>query len=327
MSPMVRSTVLLRISLLFGFLPVPAMSQTVEHLQSTCSSAVGAEGQHCTASVLAARELMGHISVLAAPGFEVPAESSTLGRRLGGVPRTSAFIRAGVFTGEIPDLRCDPLLEPWSERPSRCSKNRSSFSVPSIHFGLGLGLLDGVQLMPTVGGFLSLDVVGHTNLLFFPQEDGFSGRVGAWGIGARIGILQESFTLPGVSVSVMRRGVGDLSLSGGHTEVTLGSSITSHRVTVGKDFFALGFAAGVAWNDMSTDVSLDSYTALPLDGLLESTRATYFIGVSKQLGVLSWMSAEFGFTPKFDPVEGLAENVFQPEDLTVLGSLGVLLKL
>ena len=49
--------------------------------------------------------------------------------------------------------------------------------------------------------------------------------------------------------------------------------------------------------------------------------------MSKQLGVLSWMSAEFGFTPNFDPIEGLAEYVFQPEDLTVLGSLGVLLKL
>ena len=51
------------------------------------------------------------------------------------------------------------------------------------------------------------------------------------------------------------------------------------------------------------------------------------MGVSKQLGVLSWMSAEFGFVPNFDPVEAFAENVFQPEDLTVFGSLGVLLKL
>ena len=303
------------------------MSQTLADLQSACSVA-GGEQQHCAMSAVAARELIGHMSVLAAPGFEIPSESSTLGRRLGGMPRTSAFVRAGVFTGEIPDLGCDPLLEPWSERPARCSNIRSSFSVPSIQFGLGLGLLDGVQLMPTVGGFLSLDIVGHTNLLFFPKLDGFSGRVGAWGIGARIGILRESFTLPGVSVSVMRRGVGDLCSCGGHTNVTLGPSITSHRITVGKDFFALGFAAGVAWNDMSSDVTLEMYSGPVLhDGLLESTRATYFIGVSKQLGVLSWMSAEFGFTPNFDPIEGLAEYVFQPEDLTVLGSLGVLLKL
>lgn len=322
MSPMVRSTVLLRISLLFGFLPVPAMSQTVEHLQSMCSAA-GGEQQHCGAPAVAARELMGHMSALAALGFEIPAEGSTLGRRLGGMPRFSAFFRAGGLPGEVPNL------------VGESGTNRSSFFVPSIQFGLGLGLLDGVQLMPTVGGFLSLDIIGQTNLLFFPEEEGFSGRVGAWGIGARIGILQESFTLPGVSVSVMRRSVGDLSLGrqsvGGPSQVTIGSSVTSHRVTVGKDLFALGFAAGVAWDDMSSEPSLSVTNGqgafVPVDGLLESTRATYFIGVSKQLGVLSWMSAEFGFVPNFDPVEALAENVFQPEDLTVFGSLGVLLKL
>ena len=319
MNPMARPTVLL---LLFGSLPIPAMSQTVEGLQSTCSAA-GGEQQHCAASAVAARELMGHMSALAAPGFEIPAESSTLGRRLGGVPRFSAFVRAGGLPAEVPNLL------------GESGTNRLSFLVPSIQFGLGLGLLDGVQVMPTVGGFLSLDVVGHTNFLFFPEEDGFSGRVGAWGVGARVGVLQESFTLPGVSVSVMRRGVGDLSLgrlsTGGLSQVTLGSSVISHRITVGKDLFALGFAVGVAWDDMSSDTSFSVTNGqggfVPVDGSLESTRATYFMGVSKQLGVLSWMSAEFGFVPNFDPVEALAENVFQPEDLTVFGSLGVLLKL
>jgi len=323
MSPMVRSTVVLRILVLFSFLPVPAMSQTVANLQSTCNAA-GGEQQHCAASAVAARKLMGYMSALAAPGFEIPSESSTLGRRLGGMPRFSAFVRGGGLSAEIPNLL------------GESGTNRSSFFVPNLQFGLGLGLLDGVQLMPTVGGFLSLDIVGHTNLLLFPKEDGFSGRVSAWGIGARIGILQESFTLPGVSVSVIRRGVGDLSLGGvsqeGFSQVTIGSSITSHRVTIGKDLFALGFAAGIAWNDMSSDPSLRVTNGqgafVPVDGLLESTKATYFIGVSKQLGVLSWMSAEFGFVPNFGSVNLLPvpENLFLAEGI-VFGSLGVLLKL
>jgi hypothetical protein len=99
-----------------------------------------------------------------------------------------------------------------------------------------------------VGGFLSVDAVAGASFLRLPAGSGFSGGGTLFGGGARLGLMRESFTLPGVTLSGMHyRGgdirYGDLERSGG--AVDFSPRITSFRATVGKDLLAVGISGGV----------------------------------------------------------------------------------
>jgi hypothetical protein len=183
----------------------------------------------CALAAGVARDLMGDVSLLAGGGSEVPGQSTTLGRRIGGSPRFAVSLGAGGQSVVVPELGAS-------------GGGEASPFLPVVQVGLGLGLFDGFSLLPTVGGFLSVDLVGQASFLFFPEAEGFDGRVDVLSIGARVGLLRESFTLPGVTVSVSRRlsgslGFGDTA-AGDAGQVALDPSITSLRATVGKDLFA-----------------------------------------------------------------------------------------
>lgn len=294
-------------------------AQTAEGLASACAGKGGDPGL-CTLAAAAGRDLLAYTALLAGPGSEVPGESSALGRRLGGMPRLAPSVRVSGLSVLVPDLAL--------------GAGESSFFVPALHAGLGLGLFDGFRLLPTVGGFLSFDVVGQASFMFFPKEHGFDGRADALTFGARVGILRESFTLPGVSVSVTRRLSGALRLgdtaAGDPAQVEVDPAVTSVRATVGKDLFAFGVLAGIGWDDLSSDSSVrategGSVAALA-SGSLEANRRTYFVGLSKQIGVLSWISVEVGWVAGLDAVS-YGGTISPVADRTVYGSLALLLKL
>lgn len=266
-------------------------------LGSKCVS-VGGQAVPCVLGAAAGRDLMGDVGVLAGAGSEVPGASSTLGRRLGGIPRMAPWIALGGAKVVVPDFG----------DPSGTS-NQGHF-VPSIDAGLALGIFDGFQLLPTVGGALSLDVVGQASFLFFSTNDQFDGRVNVLSLGARVGILQESFTLPGVSVSVMRRFAGILQYGdtglGSPAQIEIDPTVTSVKATVGKDLFAFGVMVGVGWDDYSAETSLvasDGAGGFVSTGRsLDASRRSYFAGLSKQIAVVSWVSGEIGWVDGFDPV-------------------------
>jgi hypothetical protein len=209
----------------------------------------------------------------------------------------------------------------------------SSF-VPSAQATLAFGLFDGFNVLPTVGGLLSFDVVGSGSFLFFSEGDGFDGRAQVYSLGARVGILRESFTLPAVTVSASRRFGGEMRLgdvgAGDLAQVSLDPAVTSLRATVGKDLFAFGVLAGVGWDAFSSDASVRAsdggggFTSHA--ARLEGSRWTGFGGVSKQIGVIAWMSGEVGWMSGFAPVA--AGSGASPDIGRVLyGSLALVLRL
>jgi hypothetical protein len=207
--------------------------------------------------------------------------------------------------------------------------------TPVIQAGLGLGIFDGFRLLPTVGGVLSLDVVGHGSFLFLSDGSGFDGRADVLSLGARVGLLRESFTLPGVSVSLTRRFSGSVRLGdadvGDPSEVTVDPSVTALRVTVSKDLYAFGVMAGMGWDDFSSDTRMRVTNGVggvaPASGSLDGRRRLYFASVSKQLGVLAWMTLEGGWADGFDPVTGYVGTGFDPTKRSPFGSFTLLLKL
>ena len=304
------------------WVPSAATSQTAEDLSATCGAA-GGDAAMCAAAAVGARAVVARVGLMAGPGSEIPGEGSTLGRRLGGMPRIAAWVRGGLQPVGVPDPT-DPN-----------GPQEASSWTPQLQAGLGFGVFDGFRLLPTVGGFLSLDVMGHASFLFLSDASGFDGRVDVWSFGARVGILRESFTLPGVSVSVARRFSGDVRLGdsgvGDPTEVLLDPSVTSVRATASKDLFAFGVLVGFGWDDFSSRADLRVADGLggvaSATGSIDGLRRLYFASVSSQLGVLAWLTVEGGWADGFDPVAGYTGTGFDPQSRSLFGSVSILLKL
>lgn len=300
----------------------PALAaQSPAERAASCVSA-GGDPALCAAGVVSARQVAGQIGLMAGPGSEIPGEGSTLGRRLGGMPRVAAWVRAGIHPFGVP-APVDPN-----------GPDDQSTWTPSVQAGLGLGVFDGFQLLPTVGGVLSLDVVGQASFLFLSGGSDFDGHASVVSVGGRVGLLRESFTLPGVSVSVVQRFSGVVGLGettgGDAVELLTDPSVRSLRVTVSKDLFALGVLAGVGWDDIASDTALrvsDGGAGSALsDGSLDASRKLYFVSVTKQLGVLTWMTVEGGWATGFDTLAGYTGG-FDPEGSTRFVSVSLLLKL
>jgi len=281
--------------------------------------ALGAAVARCTELAVAARALQGDAGVLAGLGSEVSGSASTLGRRLGTTPRVAVGARAAFAHLSLPDL-ADPGAEPSRE---------TTLVVPAVHAGVAVGVFDGFSILPTVGGLLSLDLLGQTSVTFLPTGEGFAGRSVSYGFGARVGILRESFTLPGVSVSVARRNLGTLRfgdvMGPGGGGLELDPTVTSIRATVGKDLLSVGVMAGVGWDRYGGSATVlaaldDGSTVQAREPSFENRRTLVFGGASMNFLVLQ-LSAEAGWARGFAPVAGYRNTPFDATRATVFGSL------
>jgi hypothetical protein len=103
--------------------------------------------------------------------------------------------------------------------------------------------------------------VGSAGIVPVPEDNGFdTGTITSWAIGGRIGILRESFTAPGVSLTGLYRRINDVSfgdrvLTGNDSYFDAeGMSALSLRAVVGKRVIGLGLSGGLGYNRYSSDV-------------------------------------------------------------------------
>ena len=216
------------------------------------------------------------VGLSTALGSDVPGSPSTLGRRLGSVPRISVSVSAtGMWLG-MPRI---------AGSSAQAIEDVETFALVGLRGSAAAGILDGFQLAPSVGGILSLDVVGSYSLLRLPEGAGFTGPSTGIGGGARVGLLRESFTLPGISVSAARRWHGDIQAGsigdGNPGEVETGLTVSSLRATVGKNWFVLGLMGGVGWDryegDVRVAVTRGAGDAGSVSGQVKTERTLYFV--------------------------------------------------
>jgi len=296
--------------------PREAAGQAVSDLAARCVAAGGA-GTSCAELAVTARALQGHVGLLAGLGSEVSGSAGTLGRRLGTAPRIAVGGRAAFARVSLPDLTDQ------GGEPSR----RTSFLLPALHAGLAVGIFDGFSLAPTVGGFLALDALGNASVVFLPKGEGFGGHATAFSLGARIGLVRESFTLPGVSVSISRRASGDVvygDAPAGAGSVRVDPAVTSIRATVGKDLLSVGVLAGVGWDRYSGDVLVraeaDGTVAEASSSSFEASRSTIFGGASMNFLILQ-LSGEIGWAGGFDRVDEYLGAPFDPTSGSLYASM------
>jgi hypothetical protein len=301
--------------------PPGVASQEAADLAARCAAG-GGDATMSAVGAGAGRDLAGYVAILAGPGSAFPSQASTLGRRLGGSPRFGAVGGGAGISVLVPDLS-----------DAAGARERSPF-VPAAEVTLAVGVFDGLSVLPTVGGVFSVDLFGSGAFAFLPADQGFDGTVSVLSIGARVGLLRESFTLPAVTVSIARRFSGEVRFgdmdASDLAQVAVDPAITSLRATVGKDLFAFGVLAGVGWDDLDSATTLRATNGaggFTLDTAdVETSRRTYFLGVSRQLGILSWLSGEAGWVEGFEPVEGGA-SASPDAGRQLYGSLALALRL
>jgi hypothetical protein len=256
-------------------------------------------------------------------GNPVPGTASTLGMRLGSMPRTSLGLRVTAASVSLPPI----------ERVD--AEHNVNFPLGSINADASVGLYQGMALLPTVGGFGSVDLLGSVGIMPLPRGEGFddSSPV-SWALGARVGILRESFTAPGVSIDVMHRRIGNLAW--GSPDLTEEDvyirarrlHATSVRGVVGKRFFGFGISGGVAWDRSTSDVHATIRDAVVLDPgrvieihqqNLTTSRTSVFGNASLTLLILN-LATEVGWQRGGAPLDSGTDRIQRPG---IFGGLAV----
>lgn len=297
--------------------PGSVEGQTPGDLTSRCVAAGGDLGA-CRDGEIAARAVAAQAGLLTGWGSEIAGSASTLGRKLGSTPRMAFSLRAGGMSMGMPDL----FDEGSGPAPD------VAFLVPALQGGVALGILDGFSPMATVGGVLSLDLFGSVSVVMPPSSQGFEGSATGGSVGVRVGVLRESFTLPGVSVSLSRRFVGGLGLGdtgiGDRTALDVSPSVNALRVTVGKDLFGVGVLAGWGRDDVDADAELSVADAggnvARTSGATESARNVYFGGVAMNFLLLQ-LSLEGGWAGGLADLPLAGGGRFDPTAGSAFGSL------
>lgn len=252
-----------------------ARVEGVADLAERCVAGGAQSRSMCREMSLAVMAVQQGVGLASALGSDIPGTPSTHGRRLGLMPRVGVSLSASALRAGLPNVA--------GSTPAELAEGRTAW-LPGLKATAVAGVLNGFQLAPTVGGILSADLIASYSMVNLPAGAGLSGSGSAMGVGTRVGLLRESFTLPGISVSASRSWHADIqagSMADGNPgEATTGLTVTSLRATAGKNWFVIGIMGGVGWDRYEGDVALSvprggGGTGL-IDGTVASERVLYF---------------------------------------------------
>jgi len=244
----------------------------------------------CAGAVDALQGIRDGLGVGHAGAAALPGTATALGRRFGSTPRIALAARMGVVRFD----RIDP--DRWS------SAGRTAGWTPVFGASAGVGVFDGFSVAPTVGGVLGIDLLGDVSTVRLPSGDGFEEASLAWGYGIRVGLLRESFTLPGASLSLMRRSGSAFRLEGAEGVLDADVTTTSVRAAIGKELLGFGLSGGVGWDRASAEGTLQANPSgapgptVAFDGE-DDTRFVIFGGVTRTFLVTS-VGADFGWSDR-----------------------------
>lgn len=342
----------------------PASAQQ-EGLTAICDSpAVEAAGarEACLATAQAVASSQPSLGIVIAGGNPTIGSAGASGLRLGILPRFSAGLRVTAVGVEIPDL----LEEQLPGEVQRIS-GRFGVPVPALSGDVSIGVFPGLSIAPGIGGIGGISVLGSASVLPFQLLDveGFDSADMAWGLGARLHLVSESFILPGVSLSLMRRQLPDVGFgnvcrgevqlegSGGQGEqygvcigegdvgeFTFDLSNWSTRLVASKRLLGIGATLGLGHDRYSSDIAygfrgeqLEPTTgATPIARVtnqeLSNERWTVFGNLSYTL-LVGTVGLEAGWQQGDAPISGFREleTAFNPRDGSWYGSLAVRLAL
>jgi hypothetical protein len=265
--------------------------------------------------------------------------NATLGQAgsLGGLGHFSAGFRVNALQGSLPQVQNVTPVVTGVQKSNYDTKSQL-FPMPTAE--LAIGIFKGLPLAITnVGG---IDLLVSAAYLPEFNSSGVSVKVPngslKLGYGARVGILQESLLVPGVSVSYVRRDLPtvDIAANSGNDSLYVNNfslKTTAWRVVASKGLLLFGLAAGIGQDkyETSTDVSahlaaravppVSAFNSTPVSLSQNITRTNVFADLSLNLLL-------FKLTGEIGQVSGGTINTYntfsgtQAADSRIYGSVG-----
>jgi hypothetical protein len=315
--------------------------------------------EHCLVVAQAAESAQPQLGILVAGGNPTLGTAGAGGLRLGVLPRVSATGKVNFVMVRLPDV-----LTEGSGRVSQQLNRTVGIPAPALSATGTVGVYPGVSVLPGVGGIGAIDLMGTATWLPLRlvgvEGVGEGTSSTAFGGGVRLGLLRESFLVPGVSASLMYRRLGTIEYGdvcpapaqsqtqqrGGATieygscpaggdpgEFSFDLSNWSTRFAASKRLFGLGVAGGVGYDRFSSDLGFgfrappgsgqQDYFARIQDADLGTGRWSAFVNGSFSL-LVATLAVEAGWMQGGDAISGFqgTGNPFNPGRGTFFGSVG-----
>ena len=240
------------------------------------------------------------------------------GSTLGGLGHFSIGVRGNVFMGTIPQG------DKFTQNTSGAQKN-PSLPTKDMYIGLptadaAIGIFSGIPLgLTNVGGVDLLvsatyvPTITQGGVSITPQQ---STQIG---YGVRVGALQESIVVPGVSFTYLKRDLPTTSIAAasGNNSLNINNltvSTTAWRIVASKSLLLFSVAAGGGMDkyDQAADISATVSNVVGVPGFTSGTatvpgttqsrtRTNYFADVSLNLPLFK-IVAEAGQVSGGDPI-------------------------
>jgi hypothetical protein len=196
------------------------------------------------------------------------------GGTLGGLPHFTLGLRVTAVRGSASEFTNTNAPSATATSPVSSAYTTKESPIPFPALDAAVGIFPGIPLGLTKIG--SIDLIA--NFAYVPTlEDKFDNfsivpdKNLQVGYGARVGLLQESLVLPGISVSVIQRGLPITTLTShfastgtatAHEDTIqvkdLDLKTTSVRVTISKSLILFGIAAGAGIDKYKESADLNT---------------------------------------------------------------------
>ena len=271
-------------------------------------------------------------------GTIIAGGNATLGQAgsLGGLGHFSLGLRVNAIQGSLPQIQNITPSVNGATNTTPIDTKTQLFPMPTAD--LAIGIFKGLPLAITnVGG---VDLLVSASYVPEFNSSGVSVKVPngslKLGYGARIGILQESLLVPGVSVSYIRRDLptANIAANSGNDSLyvnNLALKTTAWRLVASKGLLLFGLAAGVGQDKYESSTDIGAHVAAraltpaanagPVSLSQSITRTNVFADLSMNLLILK-LTGEIG------QVSGGTINTYntfsgkQAADSRVYGSVG-----
>jgi hypothetical protein len=251
-----------------------------------------------------------------------------LGTTVGGLPHFAVALRMNVVAGTTPDL--EPLGAVNSTPGTNLGTNGAALAFPTVD--ASVGLFKGIGLGVTrIGG---VDLLASATYVPEVETDGISiapadGSLKI-GYGVRVGLLQQSLIVPGVTFSYLKRDLPTVSLQAGTSGATFDMqdfslTTSSWRLSAQKNLLMLQVAAGYGQDsyDASANigVSATGLTIPNVNASVATKRTTMYGSLGLNL-VIARIVAEVGQVSGGDVA---TYNTFStgPNAKRLYGSIGI----
>lgn len=251
-----------------------------------------------------------------------------LGTTVGGFPHFAVGVRLNAVLGGAPAL--GPLTSINTTAGTNLDTKAAMLAFPTVDasvglfqgFGLGVTRVGGIDLLASATYLPSVDAA---SVSIAPQDGNIK-----IGYGVRVGLLQQSLIVPGVTFSYLKRDLPTLNLKAGANSARfdmqdMSLTTSSWRLSAQKNLLMIQVAAGYGQDtyDASARIAMTapSLTIPNIDANVSTKRTTMYASAGLNL-ILARVVAEVGQVSGGDVT---TYNTFStgPNAKRLYGSVGV----